>query len=189
MTKDIYDEIPILGNSRYNLRAVNKQADADDLLNVYSDEKAVPLFNSDNCNGEDFYYVTMEQMKQAIDFWEFSYQNKYFVRWVIVDKKVEKVIGTMELFNRRSEDYFDNCGLLRLDLRSDYEVQDCIESILGIIVPRAKEMFGCDKIATKAIPVAKERIVALEHMDFCLSDESLVGHDGTRYGSYYVMKL
>lgn len=189
MTKGIYEEIPILENSRYVLRAIHKQTDADDLLKVYSDEKAVPLFNSDNCNGDDFHYVTMEQMKKALDFWEFSYQNKYFVRWAIVDKQAQMVIGTIELFNRRAEDYFDNCGLLRLDLRSDYETKDCIESILEMIVPKAKEMFGCDKIATKAIAIAKERIAALEHRGFHLSDESVIGHDGTRYGSYYVMEV
>lgn len=189
MTKDIYKKIPVLENDRFVLRAIDKQTDAQDLLKVYSDEKAVPLFNSDNCNGDDFHYVTMEQMKKALDFWEFSYQNKYFVRWAVEDKQAKVVIGTIELFNRRSEDYFDNCGLLRLDLRSDYETKACIESILEIIAPSVKEMFACDKIATKAVSAAKERIAVLEHFGFYLSDESIVGHDGTKYGSYYVMEV
>lgn len=189
MTKDIYKKIPVLQNDRFVLRAIHKQTDTQDLLKVYSDEKAVPLFNSDNCNGDDFHYATMERMIKALDFWEFSYQNRYFVRWAVEDKKTQVVIGTIELFNRRSEDYFDNCGLLRLDLRSYYETKACIESILEIIVPRAKEMFGCDKIATKAVSAARERIAALEHMEFRLSDETIIGHDGTKYGSYYVMEV
>lgn len=189
MANNVYAEIPVLENERFILRGINKQKDAEDLLQVYSDEKAVPLFNSDNCHGDDFHYITMEQMQKALEFWEFSYRERYFVRWTVEDKLLKAAIGTIELFNRRAEDYFNNCGLLRLDLRSDYETRDCVESILSLIVPSVKEMFGCDKIATKAVACAKERIAALECMNFCLSAESLVGQDGTRYDSYYVLEV
>ena len=33
------------------------------------------------------------------------------------------------------------------------------------------------------------RIQALEHMGFCLSEEALIGHDGTKYNSYYVREV
>ena len=67
-------------------------------------------------------------MKQAVDFWIFSYRERYFVRWVISDKSKKEVIGTIELFHRDSViDAFDNCGLLRLDLRSDYEKKSVID--------------------------------------------------------------
>ncbi len=88
-----------------------------------------------------------------------------------------------------TEDYFNNCGLLRLDLRSDYETRDCIHSILGMLVPKVKEMFFCDKIATKAIALADQRIHVLENLGFRLSDECVIGQDGTRYGSYYVLEV
>ena len=39
-----------------------KLEDCDDLLEVYSDEAAVPLFNNDNCKGDDFHYKTKERM-------------------------------------------------------------------------------------------------------------------------------
>ena len=35
-------------------------------------------------------------------------------------KNTNCAMGTIELFNRKAKDYFNNCGLLRLDLRSDY---------------------------------------------------------------------
>lgn len=79
--------------------------------------------------------------------------------------------------------------MLRLDLRSDYEKQNIIEDILGIIIPKTKELFDCEMIATKAILFAKERIMALEKIGFCLSEEVLVGHDGTKYDSYYVREV
>lgn len=53
------------------------------------------------------------------------------------------------MFNRKSEDYFNECGLLRLDLRSDYENTEDIFEILSLIVPPAFELFGCRIVATK----------------------------------------
>ena len=116
------------------------------------------------------------------------YSDNY-ARWAIIDKNANCAIGTIELFNRRAKDYFNNCGLLRLDLRSDYEKQDTIEDILGIIIPETRDMFACEMIATKAVSIAQERIQALEHMGFCLSEEALIGHDGTKYNSYYVREV
>lgn len=185
---DVYVTIPTLENEHFLLRDINENTDVEDLLKVYSDEDALPLFNSDNCvNG--FHYTSKEQMKKAIEFWKEEYQKGYYVRWAVIDKKLNQAIGTIELFNRKANDYFNNCGLLRLDLRSDYETKDCIGNILGIIIPKTKEMFACDKIATKANPIAKERISALEYMGFCLSNERLIGHDGTEYDSYFVNEV
>lgn len=50
-------------------------------------------------------------------------------------------------------------------------------------------MFLCDKIATKAVTAAKERAGALETLGFQPSEEPLIGDDGTKYDSYYVMEL
>ena len=49
-------------------------------------------------------------------------------------------------------------------------------------------MFHCDKIATKAIESATERIQALKSLGFVASSEKLIGHDGTEYGAYYVLR-
>ena len=87
-------------NDRFLLRYVTEE-DVDDLLEVYSDKNALPFFNSDNCHGDNFYYPTRERMAQAMEFWRFSYEQGYFVRWSIVDKKRRKVIGTVELFTRQ----------------------------------------------------------------------------------------
>lgn len=147
---DVYENCPTFENEKYFLRMVTDE-DVDDLLKVYSDIQAVPLFNSDNCHGDDFHYETIERMKQAIDFWSFSYKNHYFVRWAIVEKSVQKAVGTIELFNRTSEDYFNNCGILRLDLSSNYENATDIKSILSLITEPAYDLFGCNLLAMKAV--------------------------------------
>jgi len=67
--KDVYAECPTFENDRFLLRLISKN-DTGALLPVYSDPAAVPLFNSDNCHGDDFYYRTPERMQQAVAFWE-----------------------------------------------------------------------------------------------------------------------
>lgn len=182
---NVYDKCPILKNNRFILRQTGLK-DVVDLLKVYSDEKAMPLFNSDNCV-DDFKYTTVERMKQAIEFWNDEYKRKYYVRWSIIDKETNCAIGTIELFNRKADDYFNNCSLLRLDLRSDYEQAEIIRKILEIIIPKTKELFDCAFIATKAIPKAEERIKTLISMGFTASKEKLVGHKGELYGDYWVL--
>lgn len=183
-----YEKCPVYENENYLLRFV-AASDAPDLLLVYSDEKSVPFFNSDNCNGDDFHYTSIEQMQSAIEYWQWEYQRKGFVRWTIINKNAHHAIGTIELFNRRSDDYFNNCGLLRLDLRSDYEHKENIAEILSLITPPTFELFDCQMIATKIPCFAYERKIAAEKSGFTASKEKLIGgHDQRVYTDYYVLQ-
>lgn len=185
---DIYKSCPRLESPDYKFRLVESD-DCGDLLKVYSDKKSVQFFNSDNCDGDDFYYTTAERMRQAIDFWLYSYKQGYFARFSVIDKKRSSVIGTFEIFDRTADDYFTSCGLLRLDLASAYENSETISEILSLIIKPIFEWFDCDMIAVKAIPAAAERISALESRGFALSNEKLIGtHDHKEYGNYYVLK-
>ncbi len=184
---NVYEICPQFENEKYHLRFVAED-DYKDLLKVYSDKKAVPFFNSDNCGGDDFYYTTESRMKEAIKYWVWEYSRQGFVRWSIIDKNSNEAIGTIELFHRDADDYFTNCGLLRIDLRSDYEIATDIENILSLIIEPTFELFDCDKIATKAIPEAKERIKALLNMGFVPSKEVLIGYDGAEYKHYFIFK-
>jgi len=174
---DIYKYCPEFENRRYLVRFTTAD-DCSDLLKVYSDERAVPLFNSDNCHGDDFHYTTMERMKQALDFWQYSYENRYFVRWTIIDKTIGEAIGTIELCGEKQR------GILRLDLRSDFEKTEIIFELLGLC-HELFDVFG--RVATKAVPQATERIAALDKFGFEPYFEKLIGHDGTEYGDYYVL--
>lgn len=183
---NIYKNCPILQNNDFILRLVDN-GDAEDLLKVYSDVAAVPFFNSDNCHGDDFHYTTIERMQEALDFWKQAYEKGWFVRLAVVDKLSGEVVGTIEEFRRDENDYFTNCGLIRLDLRSDFEKQSQIESIMSLIAEPSFELFGCNMLATKAKSSATERIKALLSLGFCKSNEPLVGFDGTKYYDYYIL--
>lgn len=186
MTINPYETCPVFENNNYLLRLISID-DAEDLLRVYSDEKAVPFFNSDNCHGDDFHYTSPERMRSAIEYWQMEYNRGGFVRWAIVDKNICKAIGTIELFNRHSNDYFNNCGLLRLDLRSDYEKSEIIQEILLLILKPSFELFDCEMIATKVHPDASERLEAVKKLNFIYSNEKLTGGNGRKaYIDYYV---
>lgn len=181
----IYDLCPVLSNGRFRLEFSDINH-CEDLLKVYSDKKSVPLFNSDNCGDDNFYYTTYERMKEAIGYWQWEYSRKGFVRMSIIDIASGEAVGTVEMFKRIANDYFNNTVLLRLDLRSDYENQSDIIDIITLVTDSAFDIFSCNSISTKAIPRAIERIIALSELGFIKSDEYLIGHDGTKYSDYYI---
>lgn len=180
-----YENCPVFEGANYLLRLVEPD-DAPSLLTVYSDEKSLPLFNSDNCT-YGFYCASLEQMQETISAWLQEYREKSFVRWAVVDKGHDWAVGTIELFNRQSEDSFHNCGILRLDLKSEYEREDVIEEILSLILPSAFELFECKLLATKIPPVASRRKAAMEKAGFTATEERLAGSHGT-YGDYYILR-
>lgn len=184
--RDIYEEFHIFKNDNFLIREILNK-DATDLLKVYSDKEAVKFFNGDNCDGDDFYYATMEEVNKAINFWQFSYKERYFVRWSIEDVKTGHVIGTIEMFHRDSaKDIYDNTGLLRLDLRSDYEKEEVIKEIISLIMDDCYDLFYCKYIATKGFKNATARRAALKALGFADKNAPLVGNDGTEYYDYFI---
>lgn len=182
---NVYENCPVLENEKYMLRLVSPE-DATDLQKVYGDKNALPFFNSDNCNGDNFYNPTLEGMSEAIKFWILSYNDKYFVRFTIIDKLTSKAIGTIEMFNRVADDAFNGVGVLRLDVGSEYENQKVLLDILNLIIEPSYELFDCDTIITKAPLYAIERIEALKSYGFEKSEEYLIGHsDNYPYRDYW----
>lgn len=160
MIKNIYEKCPKYINKLITLRQTNLD-DVQELLGCYSDEKAVPFFNSDNCHGDDFHYTTIERMRQAIDFWKFSYKSKYFVRWTVILNGTSEKIGSIEMFHRIADDEFNHYGILRIDLQSKFETQPIIDDILETVNDNFYKIFNVEAILTKAISNSTERIASL----------------------------
>lgn len=186
---NIYENCPILENDDFIIRLIEEN-DVDDLLNVYSDKNALPFFNSDNCHGSNFYCAVREDMANAIKYWLIEYhENRGFVRFSIVDKKAGKVIGTIEMFKRTSDDYYNNYGILRLDLGSTYEKTEVIYGILALIILPFYDWFECSDIATKAALYAIDRIDALKKAGFTKSSVPLIGHQqNIAYYDYWIIQ-
>lgn len=173
---EVYKKCPEYRSKLITLRKTVTE-DAEELLKCYSDENAVPLFNSDNCHGDDFHYTTIERMRQAINFWDFSYDNGYFVRWTVILKGTSDKIGTVEMFHRIAEDEFNHFGVLRIDLQSKFENQQIIDEILEIANENFYREFDVEAILTKAVPSAVERIASLRENGFDSLNRKLMIYD------------
>lgn len=183
---NIYENCPILEDDNYLLRLFDKR-DLDDLLRIYSDRKALPYFNSDNCDGDNFYYAIKEEMAKALDFWKMSYENGWFTRLTIIDKKQDIIIGTIELCLRVSDDEFNNKAILRIDVNSDNEKEDVLFNLLSLITPRINELLGSKGIITKAPIYAIDRIEALRRVGYTKSECFLKGKNDVLYGDYWII--
>lgn len=177
---------PVWENARFVIRLL-KDEDCDDLLKVYSDKNALPFFNSDNCDGDNFYYATKERMTEAIAFWKTANDNGWFTRLSIVDRTLPAIIGTVELCLRVSEDEFDGRGILRVDVRSDYEQENELYDIFSLITPEIENALGCRGVLTKAPIYAVERIKAIRKAGFTKSGHFLIGKTGYAYDGYWTI--
>lgn len=153
---DPFKECPVFETEQFRLRLVEEK-DASDLLKCYSDSASAPVFNSDDCLG-DFIIHDEENVLLMIKAWLREYNEGGYVRFSIVDKTIGEAIGTIEFFAK--EGFFDELGrvgLLRLDLRSEYEQHDSLEELLNVVEGEFPETFTIDSIMTKAVPYAKIR--------------------------------
>jgi RimJ/RimL family protein N-acetyltransferase len=159
-----------------------EEKDAEDLLECYSNSESNKLFNSDNCTS-NFIYKSLGEMKNCIKSWIDQYNEKYYVRFSIVDKLNDKAIGTIEFF-AKPVDYKGvfKVGLLRLDVAPKYENEESIVEILDKVNNNFYDDFEVKHIITKAIPVANQRIAALKKERYIeLEDKTIVPFD-----SYFI---
>lgn len=86
-----------------------------------------------------------------------------------------------------SEDEFNNMGILRVDVRSDYEQEEALYNIFSLITPQMNEMLGCKGVLTKAPIYAVERIKAIQKVGFTKSKHFLIGKNGYAYDGYWTI--
>jgi len=170
----VYTATPVLENELVMLRPITAE-DTQALLRCYGDAHAVPFFNGDNCNGDDFHYTTAARMAEAMTFWEESRKRREFVRWAVVDQSLCEVVGTVEMFHRRAPDAFDHVGLLRVDVQSRMETRAFLNAVISLCLRHFYDAFEVERILTKAPPYATERVFALAAMGFSPLTGSLNG--------------
>jgi len=90
---------------------------------------------------------------------------------------INKKIGTIEMFHRLAEDEFNHYGILRIDLKSEYETQNIIKNILDIVNEFFYDVFDVKYILTKAIPIATERINALMEIGYKPINKKIIIYD------------
>lgn len=178
---DPYESCPVYESEHFILRLVS-ESDADDLLECYSNTDASKFFNSDNCD-YGFDYHTLTDMKECIRRWLEAYKNKAFIRFAILDRQLEKTVGTIEIFARAGiVELYRVAGVLRIDLLPDYEKRNYITEILKISNENFYAAFNVVCMITKAIPEAIERRSALTANGFSMLEDNKI----LPYGDYYI---
>ncbi|MEA4863509.1 MAG: hypothetical protein VB042_09400 [Victivallaceae bacterium] len=154
-----YECCPEYETAKFKLRLVSP-ADADDLLECYSDRAAVTRMNADSCTS-DFYYQSREEMDSCIKFWLDAYTAGHFVRFSVVDKSNSKAVGTVEIFG-------GNAGVLRIDLASTYETGENIKELTELAIDRFIRDFAVGKLMVKSGHTPERRKV-FEQLGFTAS--------------------
>ena len=158
-----YIECPIFESGHFALRLVTED-DSLDLLMCYSDPEARKIFNSDTCTS-DCCYNTIEEMHDCIKGWVNAYVQKEFVRFAIIDKSINRAVGTIEMFGMVGK-YKTPRGILRLDIASMYEAEGYLYELFSLCIKEFLALFAVNQVVTKAIPEAANRIVTLGALGF-----------------------
>lgn len=178
-----YEQCPVYETNNYMLRIVEKN-DANALLKCYSDKEVVKIANADNCTG-NFHFKTIEEMNHYMDCWLYEYSKQYYVRFSIIDKKINVPIGTIEICNKGSIEYLKNVGILRLDICSSYEHEDVLNEILEVVSLHFYQDFGLENIMIKAISEASARTKALKSNGYFPVMHNIV----LPYDDYYIRNI
>jgi len=143
-----YECCPVYETANFTLRLVSL-ADADDLLECYSDAGAVARMNADHCTS-NFYYHSKAEMDLCIEGWLHAYAAGHFVRFSLVDKANSKAAGTVEIFG-------GDAGVLRIDLASAYETGENIKEFTELAIGRFIRDFAVGKLMVKAAHTPERR--------------------------------
>ena len=162
-----YEKCPVYETQNFKLRLVSEN-DAEDLLTCYSDPKAQEFFNIDNFP-HDCNFNTLEEMLECIKFWLLEYSQEAYIRFCITNKSTNKAIGTIEMFGMVGQ-YETDPGILRIDISSDYEKTPYLKELFLLCVDNFYSLFGVSTIVTKAIPIAVDRLDALQWVGFHAGD-------------------
>jgi RimJ/RimL family protein N-acetyltransferase len=166
-TNNPYVKCPELHTEHFTLRRV-MQNDVEDLLKCYCDPKTQKLFNSANCN-TDFCFKSTQEMQEYMGDWIAAYENQEFIRFAIVDKITQKAVGTIEMFGLIGK-YKTECGILRVDICSEYETELYLTELITLCVNEFFLMFGVSYIVTLAVSEAEKRINSLLKIGFSMCD-------------------
>ena len=135
------------------LRQVTEE-DAPALLRCYSDPAAVARMNADNCM-RGFLCETEEDLRAYIRIW----QSEDYARPAIICKETGEPVGTLEIFGGET-------GVLRVDLRTDYEIPEVLRELYTLAVECFPRDFPMEAMVTKAPDGAPHRRAALRELGF-----------------------
>jgi len=149
----VYEKCPVYESENFVLRLVCTD-DAADLLACYKHPTVSVAANGAGCN-YGYGSQTAAEMRAFIARWLEEYQNRWFVRFSIVDKQTNKAVGTVEVMDS---------GILpvhlMLDLEARYENEECLSELIAVFDSFFVD-FKCAQIIIVTTPEADCRLKAL----------------------------
>lgn len=156
---DPYDKCPEYESENFHLRLVSVD-DAEDLLECYKNPTISVQGNEEGCN-YGYGSQTVDEMRDFIRRWLDEYKNRQFVRLSIVDKRENKAVGTIEIFNSHESHTITRRVDIMLDVTAKYETEEHLSELFKISDSFFHD-FKCDKIVTQIMPEAICRKTAAE---------------------------
>ena len=172
---------PTYETRNFLLRKLEKD-DFEELFPCYSDPVAAKFFNGDNC-GISFFYDDKDKFKECVAYWLKAQEVHDFIRFTIINKANKKAVGTVEICPSSKYSYQERkVGILRLDIKSEFETKPVMDELFGILVSNLYKDFNVDYLITKAIPEALARLDVLKEENFM----ALSSGEVVPFENYYI---
>lgn len=167
---DVFTVCPEYETEQFKIRKL-EAGDVEGLFPCYSDPEAARYFNGDCC-GDDFYYTDKEKFRECVEYWLSRYEARDFVRWSIFDKGTGLLVGTIEVCPSLKYAVDGKMmGILRIDLRSEYEKQAVLEELMDILMVHIYEDFQVASVIMKIQKEAEERQKLIKKYQFVSAKE------------------
>ncbi len=167
---DVFTVCPEYETGHFKIRKL-EAGDVEELFPCYSDPEAARYFNGDCC-GDDFYYTDKEKFRECVEYWLSRYEARDFVRWSILDKGTGLLVGTIEVCPSLKYAVDGKMmGILRIDLRSEYEKQAVLEELMDILMVNIYEDFQVASVIMKIQKDAEERQKLIKKYQFVSAKE------------------
>lgn len=184
MIESPFDVCPEYETDHFVIKKVMLE-DAPALLDVYSDSQTRLHMNNDNCGGE-WQCDSIDVIEEGIRSWDQAFDQRNYIRWSIHLKESNKTIGTIELAPVPGElRFFDGAcstGILRIDLKSDYETEAIFTEIYKMTNNDMIEVFGIEKIVTKGLDDDHNRLTGLSNSKY----HRLADYEILPFSNYYI---
>lgn len=159
-----YQDCPHYETKHFTLRLVSEE-DAKALKFCYGDSKVTELMNNDGCPPGEWNYA--DRMEEVICGWlDQDYAKGYFIRFSVIDKVTQKVVGTVEIYDRKYQQADRTVGILRMDIAHSYEKEKLLMELIQISCHIFFTVFHSEVVLHKVMPTAVERISASRKYGF-----------------------
>lgn len=153
--RKLFDTFPTLVMEKYNLREIH-EGDYKDIFEIYSDGEVLKYENMPPFNHINDAKVYIRTIKKG-------YKEKRFIRWVIEDREIKKVLGLVTLHHI---DYINFNAHIGYILNRNYWGKGIMKQVGNKILQHSFEEVGLHRIEAHIDPRNNNSIKLIEKLQF-----------------------